>query len=190
MVVVYFKHNLENFKFPKSWTRSSFHHQAVVSSEASPEVTIVSESELQENIQLELNSSLAFERILQSMVAGDYLDVGKIEDENDEITKDETEPELLFGSVHVPVVSILSPNLGLIAGCRARQHRIDYTATVPSVTKKRLRSSCVIEEDQENVFLKPKKTIKSHLVKALNVKVNEELDASKNFEQKLLDALN
>ena len=124
----------------------------------------------------------------------------KLHEQNDSIldetlmtqdTDDEEELIELATNFHYPVVSMVSPNLGLIAGSRALQQRVDHV-----ITKKRPKQTEPMMENTTDsdgelqVKKKPKKAIiKSHLVQSLNDKVEAELNLSNNFEQKLLATL-
>ena len=83
----------------------------------------------------------------------------------------------------------VSPNLGLIAGSRSMQQRVNQVV----FTKKRPQEAVFLAENSpdEQIKKKPKKnTMKSHLVQSLHDKAEAELNLSDNFEQKLLATLN
>merc|ERR1711997_468946 len=97
-----------------------------------------SKSQLQEGIEAELNASIKFEQNLEAMIMNEGY---KLREQNDSIldetlmtqdTDDEEELIELSTNFHYPVVSMVSPNLGLIAGSRALQQRVDHV-----ITKKR-----------------------------------------------------
>ena len=146
-------------------------------------------------IETELDSSLRFEKNLEAIINNEDYKIENIYDESLE-TKDEEEDDIdemfeLSNSFHYPVVSLISPNLGLIAGSRALQQRVDHV----KVVKKRPKSEQFAENYQESsceqVKKKPKKTIiKSHLVNSLSTKADAELNSSNDFEQRLLATLN
>ena len=186
MVVVYLEHNLTNFKSSKPWLRSNqgkpFESEAFAF-EASKSDN--HDSELLQCLKSELNSSLQFEKTLEAMVMNEDYELNKSNDEdfleeNDENLEDD---EMMVKSVHFPVVSIISPNLGMIAGSKALQQRVNFVA-------KKRAIEVLEDETKELKEEKPKKVMKSHLVQSLHEKANEELNSSMNFEQKLLAALN
>ena len=89
-------------------------------------------------IEDELNASIKFEQNLEAMIMNEGY---KLHEQNDSIldetlmtqdTDDEEELIELATNFHYPVVSMVSPNLGLIAGSRALQQRVDHV-----ITKKR-----------------------------------------------------
>ena len=106
MVVVYFTQHLNNFKAKHKTTSTlSFSRQ-----EEEEEVPI--KSQLLDEIQDELAKSLDFEKTLESLknnpirkevVNEDTIEYDTIIDEHENVM------------LHYPVVSMLSPNLGLIA---------------------------------------------------------------------------
>ena len=205
MIVVYFKRALEEFKFPDTWIKLSIQKPAQDFNNQKQEFmlkeisnnhvkNVSGSSELHQNLRAELDSSLNFEKVLQSMVSGDYTVVKDIPVSSQESNLDDDNSGIQYRSIHVPVVSMLSPSLGLIAGCRARKHRIDFGIESSVISsKKRSRPHPALKENQDDDDLclqKTKKTIKSHLVKALDESIERELNSSKVFEQKLLDAQN
>merc|ERR1712150_380635 len=145
-------------------------------------------SELHQNLRAELDSSINFEKVLQSMVSGDYTVVKDTAVSSQEYDPEDENCGIQYRSIHVPVVSMLSPSLGLIAGCRARKHRIDFG--MESVTSKKRSRSPALKGHDDVCLQKTKKTIKSHLVKAFDESIERELNSSKAFEQKLLNAQN
>ena len=195
MIVVYFKQALEEFKFPNTWIKLSIQKpsqninqkQEVVPKDIN-HVKDGDGSELHQNLRAELDSSLNFEKVLQSMVSGDYTAVKDTGVSQESDPDDDDNYGIQYRSIHVPVVSMLSPSLGLIAGCRARKHRIDFG--MESVTSKKRSRSPALKSHDDVCLQKTKKTIKSHLVKALDESIERELNSSKAFEQKLLNAQN
>ena len=173
MIILYLTDKLENFQSRK--LQKSIKKFAEENSVKIEEIPV--NSGLSREIQNELNSSLIFEQNLEQLVhENEEYDSEPIETEH-EMELEEFQPV----SVYEPVVSLISPNLGLVAGPRALQHRLDFFA------RKRQRSSCpsvmTAQEDQQP---DKKKVIKSHLVKNLNDKVQAELNSTLEFEQKLL----
>ena len=191
ILVVYFKHELETFQLPRSWTRSIVRkpvYSEKTSHSSFPEKVL--KSELHGEIVEELNTSLAFEKKLESILNGDecsYDDAVAV----DAMDLDKSDDaKIVLGSIHLPVISMISPKLGAIAGCKSRQHRIDFA--LQPMTRKRSRIS-MIEDDEDLSPMKVpqfKKTIKSKLVTNLDQKIQEEAKNYKNFEEKLLKALN
>lgn len=183
MVVVFFNHHLESFQYPKFWQQAVIERQPVKSNIETTDDTFndkENKSELFENIQSELNASLQFEKNLEKMVMNE--DYVLQDNDHQQAEHDDEQLVLERTSIHVPVVSMLSPSLALVAGSRSLQQRIDIYA-------KKKRSIEQVTEDKQDC-IRAKKVIKSHLVQSLHDKAQEEVKASANFEQKLLAALN
>ena len=126
MVVVYFAQHLNNFKAKHKTTSTlSFSRQ---------EEEVPIKSQLLDEIQDELAKSLDFEKTLESLknnpirkevVNEDTIEYDTIIDQHENVM------------LHYPVVSMLSPNLGLIAGSKALQQRV--------VTSSRKRAADTLE---------------------------------------------
>ena len=127
-------------------------------------------------IQKELNSSLIFEEKLKSYLMEDYNFGGATDRGDDEHIK-ESEEDFTF---YEPVVSILSPNLALVAGPHALQQLKSSRKRPRSPAPSLKQDKAAAQPDKQP------KVIKSHLVKNLSDRVQEELKASLDFEQKLL----
>ena len=148
-------------------------------------------------IEAELNSSFKFERNLEAMLMNESYELEKNDENEQSFTEtkdiiDKGDVLELSSSFHYPVVSMVSPNLGLIAGSRSMQQRVNQVV----FTKKRPQEpESLVENTPDSVDgqvkKKLKKTmIKSHLVQSLHEKAEAELNLSDNFEQKLLATLN
>lgn len=207
MIVAYFEDHLQEFCPPRIWTKSLIQRPVtrIFPSSSNPTRKIIQEeSSLLAQFRVEADQNLAFEKSLQAAI--DFEDFNVRVGKND-ILEDTMEVfnEHYFGenvgqqqSVHFPVVSYLSPNLGLVAGARSIQQRVDSlppTATTRINNKKRPRSSSlnrssVMLESNEEFMMSKQKQSKSRLVQNLSDKVNAEMDSCNNFEQKLVAALN
>ena len=141
-------------------------------------------SGLLHEIQNELNSSLIFEQNLRHLMEEDD-DSGETDEKKMDDDEDYQDVQEEFSNTfYEPVVSVLSPHLGLVAGPRALQQRME-------MSRKRPRSpapgpafpSRLVQVEHHQP--EKKKVIKSHLVKNLNDKVQQELNSSLEFEQRL-----
>merc|ERR1719228_732043 len=192
MVVLYLDQHLKRFRPSKSWQRSRvvFDHSILEEEIEKPAKHL--DSQLLKGIEAELNSSYKFERNLEAMIMNESYELEKNDENEQSFTEtkdiiDKGDVLELSSSFHYPVVSMVSPNLGLIAGSRSMQQRVNQVV----FTKKRPQEAESLVENTPDsvdgqVKKKLKKTmIKSHLVQSLHEKAEAELNLSDNFEQKL-----
>ncbi len=184
MVVLYSKGKLDSFKYSKSWQKSTKSSTNIVGKEN--QAKIPTKSQLSQELKAELEQSLQYEKTLEDMLNNEGHQRSFKPPQEVEETEDcphSTLNEECYQSFHFPVVSMLSPSLGLVAGSRSLQQRFDIMAK-----KKR-----PIEEDDDDNDIKPKeaceqkpkKLIKSHLVRSLYDRAQAELTSSRSWEEKL-----
>ena len=172
MVVLFLTNTLSGFQ-PKKLPRMKNPDSSQPVNFQEPELK---NSGLLHEIQNELNSSLIFEQNLRRLMEDDDLIETTEKMDDDEEFQDVQED--FSNTFYEPVVSILSPHLGLVAGPRALQQRME-------MGRKRPRSPAPSRLVQVQDGPEKKKVIKSHLVKNLNDKVQQELNSSLEFEQRL-----
>ena len=173
MVVLFLTNTLSGFQ-PKKLPRMKNPDSSQPVNFQEPELK---NSGLLQEIQNELNSSLIFEQNLRHLMEDDddLIETTEKLDDNEEF---QDVQEDFSNTFYEPVVSILSPHLGLVAGPRALQQRME-------MGRKRPRSPAPSRLVQVQDGPEKKKVIKSHLVKNLNDKVQQELNSSLEFEQRL-----
>jgi len=192
LVVLYFDQHLRRFQPSKAWQRSRVIFDNSILEEDIEKPAKHLDSQLLKGIEAELNSSLQFEKNLEAMYMNESCEFGKNGVNEQRETKDIIDEENMLEmstSFHYPVISMVSPNLGLIAGSRSMQQRVNQVV----FTKKRPQEAVFLANNSpdEQIKKKPKKnTMKSHLVQSLHDKAEAELNLSDNFEQKLLATLN
>ena len=141
-------------------------------------------SRLVEKLQKEGARSTVFEENLKRAMDGEpFVQSGEM-DEEEEMHSQMVSPR----SVYIPVVSYVSPALGLVAGSSSLQQRIDFLHVGRTTRSKRPRSSNMTQEGDEE-YAPSYKHSKSHIVQALSDRVSAELNASELFEQRLLAQL-
>merc|ERR1711874_929808 len=108
------------------------------------------DSQLLKGIEAELNSSFKFEKNLEAMLMNESYDLEKNDDNEHTETKDIIDKDVfeLSTSFHYPVVSMVSPNLGLIAGSKAMQQRVVFTKKRPQEAESLVENTSDSEDGQ------------------------------------------
>ncbi len=210
MVVGYFEDDLETFQLPSQWKSSlgklaeikcktvdSAIDESIANARVEVSITKAVNSPLLEELKIEAARSQAFEDSLKRAINSEA--VGKIGSyEEEEYMEPDTslnKPDLMTRSLHVPVVSYVSPRLAMVAGSSALQHRVDFVQKTSSdSSEKKKRSRIVMEsgnqdDDDDGVYATMSKHSKSHIIQRLSDKVRAEFKETERFEQRLLAAL-